>query len=274
MPPMRCRRRTSPWASDRLRGRMSSLPRPPVVPLGVVVRDELRHRAPKVTLAKQHHAMQALLFDRADESFRVGVAVRCAHRGPNDPDVPNEKSIRTRTRIGCLGSRSGMGEPPRLQAKPSGGRSAGLFSALHVRAALVGFSRRGAWNPSPSGEGGSSVSRIGTAGCALITASVLWRSQTAAQDQRCDEGVGGKESPCGADSRLRRGAIVAVVQAADFRRRHDASDRRRLDGPMHRAVLREREMRTRAHVVPDVSTRQSGPRSRRCRIGSSQPADG
>ena len=52
-----------------------------VVPLGVVVRHELRDRAPKVTLPEQNHAIQALLFDRADEPLRVGVGVsRRLHR--------------------------------------------------------------------------------------------------------------------------------------------------------------------------------------------------
>ena len=40
--------------------------------------------------------------------------------------------------------------------------------------------------------------------------------------------------------RLRCDAIVAVMQASDFRSRHNASGRCRLDGPSHRAVLRER----------------------------------
>ena len=44
-----------------------------------------------------------------------------------------------------------------------------------------------------------------------------------------------------------------MVQAADFRRRHDAAGRGRLDWSGHRAVLREREMRTRAHLVRDVA---------------------
>jgi len=52
---------------------------------------------------------------------------------------------------------------------------------------------------------------------------------------------------------LRGDAIVAVMQAADFRRRHDAAGRGRLDWSGHRAVLREREMRTRAHLVRDVA---------------------
>jgi hypothetical protein len=47
-------------------------------------------------------------------------------------------------------------------------------------------------------------------------------------------------------------AIVAVVQAADFRRRHDLAGRGRLDGAGHRAVFCQRKMRTRAHVVRDV----------------------
>jgi hypothetical protein len=41
-------------------------PKALVVPLGVVVRHELRHRAPTVTLPEGNHAIQALLFDRAD----------------------------------------------------------------------------------------------------------------------------------------------------------------------------------------------------------------
>src|SRR5207245_1692266 len=56
-----------------------------------------------------------------------------------------------------LESPSGMGETPRLQAKPSGGpKGPGFFPWLYrARRAFVGFSRRGAQNPSPSGEGDS-----------------------------------------------------------------------------------------------------------------------
>src|SRR6188768_945727 len=52
---------------------------------------------------------------------------------------------------------------------------------------------------------------------------------------------------------LRGDAIVAVMQAADFRRRHDAIGRVPLNRPRHRAVLLQREMRARAHVVGDVA---------------------
>jgi hypothetical protein len=63
---------------------------------------------------------------------------------------------RAGTTRSCLESPSGMGETPRLQAKPSGGpKGRGFPVALSSAAALVGFSRRGARNPSPSGEGDS-----------------------------------------------------------------------------------------------------------------------
>ena len=57
----------------------------------------------------------------------------------------------------ALESPSGMGETPRLQAKPLGGpKGPGFFSWLYrARRAFVGFSRRGEQNPSPSGEGDS-----------------------------------------------------------------------------------------------------------------------
>jgi hypothetical protein len=54
---MRRRRRTTPWAPDRPPRLNELVAEALMVPLGVILRHELRHRAPKVTLAKQDHAM-------------------------------------------------------------------------------------------------------------------------------------------------------------------------------------------------------------------------
>jgi hypothetical protein len=59
---------------------------------------------------------------------------------------------------------------------------------------------------------------------------------------RCHEAAVEEGTAVRAPDRLRCDAIVAVVQAADFRRRNDASGRGCSDSPRHRAVLREREM--------------------------------
>jgi hypothetical protein len=42
-----------------------------------------------------------------------------------------------------------MGEPPRREAKSSGGPEGRSLPGVHVRAAIVGFSRRGAWHHLP-----------------------------------------------------------------------------------------------------------------------------
>jgi hypothetical protein len=49
--------------------------------------------------------------------------------------------------------------------------------------------------------------------------------------------------------------FVAVVQAADFRTRHDAAGR--LDGSFHRRILAEREVRARPLVIRDVGPKDS-----------------
>jgi hypothetical protein len=69
-------------------------------------------------------------------------------------------------RVAILESPSGMGETPRLQAKPSGGpKGPGFFPWLYrARRAFVGFSRRGAQNPSASGEGDSKTALCQGAG--------------------------------------------------------------------------------------------------------------
>ena len=58
-----------------------------MVPLTVVVRQEVRNRAAKVVLAQRDHAAEALLLDRPNEPLGVRVAIRRAERRLNDPDV-------------------------------------------------------------------------------------------------------------------------------------------------------------------------------------------
>jgi hypothetical protein len=58
-----------------------------MVPLTVVVRDELRNRAAKVALTQRDHAVEAFLLDRPNKPLGVRVAVRRAERCLNDPDV-------------------------------------------------------------------------------------------------------------------------------------------------------------------------------------------
>jgi hypothetical protein len=47
-----------------------------MIPFVVVVLDVLAHGSPELPLREEDHAAQALLFDRAHESLRVGVHVR------------------------------------------------------------------------------------------------------------------------------------------------------------------------------------------------------
>jgi hypothetical protein len=57
-----------------------------MVSFGMVMGHELGDRATKVPLPQQDYAIEALLFDRPNESLRVCVAVGCAERRSNDPD--------------------------------------------------------------------------------------------------------------------------------------------------------------------------------------------
>ena len=49
-------------------------------------------------------------------------------------------------------------------------------------------------------------------------------------------------------------ALVPMVQAAKFGRRYDATVLGRLEGPRHRAILCQRQMRARTHVQVDKAT--------------------
>lgn len=53
-----------------------------MVPLGMVVRDELANRAAKMAFTERDHAIEALLSDRSNEPLRVGVTVGCAEWRP------------------------------------------------------------------------------------------------------------------------------------------------------------------------------------------------
>jgi hypothetical protein len=53
-----------------------------MVPLGMVVRDELANRAAKMAFTERDHAIEAVLSDRPNEPLRVGVTVGCAEWRP------------------------------------------------------------------------------------------------------------------------------------------------------------------------------------------------
>ena len=55
-----------------------------MVPLSMVVSDELGNRASKMSLAEQDHALKTLLLDRPNKSLCVRVAVGCTERCLND----------------------------------------------------------------------------------------------------------------------------------------------------------------------------------------------
>lgn len=57
-----------------------------MISFAVVMGHELDDRATKMPLPQQNDAIEALLLDRPNEAFRVGVAVGCAERRANDPD--------------------------------------------------------------------------------------------------------------------------------------------------------------------------------------------
>jgi len=56
------------------------------VSFGMVVGNELRDGAAKMSLPQQNYAIEALLLDRPHEPFRVGVAVGCTEWRANDLD--------------------------------------------------------------------------------------------------------------------------------------------------------------------------------------------
>ena len=67
-----------------------------MIPLGMVVRDELGDRASK-TLTQRDHARKAFLLDRPNEPLRVRVAVRCPERRLNDTDSFPLEELQHRT---------------------------------------------------------------------------------------------------------------------------------------------------------------------------------
>lgn len=57
-----------------------------MVPLSMVVRDELGQRSSQVALTKWNHPVETFLFDRPYEAFGIGIGVWRLKRGLNDPD--------------------------------------------------------------------------------------------------------------------------------------------------------------------------------------------
>jgi len=121
---------------------------------------------------------------------------------------------------------------------------------------------------SPSGRGWlSSVSLpgpVGKAGPRRPSASLSQLSWTSRSEhgvafgqqwisQACDEDEAERRRSALPSGVLCGDAIVAVMEAADFRRRHDTAGRGRLDNPRRRAVLRECEMCAGEHVVRDIA---------------------
>ena len=49
-----------------------------MIPLEMVVRDKLVHRAPKMAIAQRNDPIEAFLFDRSNES--LGVRIRLSRR--------------------------------------------------------------------------------------------------------------------------------------------------------------------------------------------------
>ena len=84
-------------AIGSLQGLNELVPDALMIPLRVIVRHELRHGAPKVALAKEQYAVQALLFDRSHEPLGVGITVRRAHWRPDDRDALPFKEPHHRT---------------------------------------------------------------------------------------------------------------------------------------------------------------------------------
>ena len=54
-----------------------------VVSFEMVVCDEVDERLPEVAFTERDHAIQAFLFDRADEPLRMRIAVWCPERRPD-----------------------------------------------------------------------------------------------------------------------------------------------------------------------------------------------
>ena len=73
-----------------------------VIPLVVVVGDELADGTSQRALADENHALEAGLFDRADEAFGVGIQVRRAGGEPDGPHMGRGECVphsRTEQRV-------------------------------------------------------------------------------------------------------------------------------------------------------------------------------
>jgi hypothetical protein len=106
-------------AIGSLQGLNELVPDALMIPLRVIVRQELRHGAPKVALAKEQYAVQALLVDRSHEPLCVGMTVRRTHWRPDDPDALPFKEPHHRT--------APLGGRDRRSAR---GRAQALFNAI------------------------------------------------------------------------------------------------------------------------------------------------
>ena len=58
-----------------------------VVAFAMVMRHEIGERPPKMAFSERDDAIEAFFFDRADEAFRVCIAVRRTGRCPNHADA-------------------------------------------------------------------------------------------------------------------------------------------------------------------------------------------
>jgi hypothetical protein len=63
--------------ADCRRTRDQRILQPLMIPLSVVVLDELAYRAIEVALTDRNHPVEALFFDRSDEPLRVGIVLCC-----------------------------------------------------------------------------------------------------------------------------------------------------------------------------------------------------
>ena len=68
-----------------------------MVPLAVIVDNELGDRAAKMSLAQWNHEIKTFLLDRANEPLRIRVAVRRPERCPNTADALAFEELQHRT---------------------------------------------------------------------------------------------------------------------------------------------------------------------------------
>ena len=68
-----------------------------MVPLAVIVDDELGDRAAKMSLAQWNHEIKTFLLDRANEPLRIRVAVRRPERCPNTANALAFEELQHRT---------------------------------------------------------------------------------------------------------------------------------------------------------------------------------